>query len=99
MNDPGHSATWVPEVPKLNRFRDRQASHGPPSFRQSGPFTVNSNTFGEAYALTAILSGLQANSSFTITLWASDGTTKQTESPRVNPLEARHRICKRATGE
>jgi len=46
----------------------------------TGPFTVNSQTFGEAYLVTAIPSGLSAGSSFTINFWASDGTTKQTES-------------------
>jgi len=49
----------------------------------TGPFTVNPQTFGEAYAVTAIPSGLKQNSTFDITLWASDGTTKQTESVPV----------------
>lgn len=37
----------------------------------------------EGYVAVAVPSGLQANSSFTITLWASDGTTTQTESVPV----------------
>jgi hypothetical protein len=44
---------------------------------------VNSQTFGEAYAVTAIPSGLKQNSPFNITLWASDGTTTQTETVPV----------------
>jgi hypothetical protein len=46
----------------------------------TGPFTVNSQTFGEAYVITDIPSGRAPNSTFTITFWASDGTTTQTES-------------------
>ena len=51
----------------------------------TGPFTVTANPqdFAEAYAVTAIPSGLALNSSFTITLWASNGTTTQTESVPV----------------
>jgi hypothetical protein len=51
----------------------------------TGPFTVTANPqdFAEAYANTVIPSGLQVNSSFNITLWVSDGTTKQTESVPV----------------
>jgi hypothetical protein len=54
----------------------------PGSSNGTGPFTVTANPqdFAEAYAVTAIPSGLQVNSSFNITLWVSDGTTKQTES-------------------
>ena len=37
----------------------------------------------EGYVALAVSSGLQANSSFNITLWASDGTTKQTETVPV----------------
>jgi hypothetical protein len=37
----------------------------------------------EGYVAVAVPSGLQANSSFTITLWANDGTTTQTESVPV----------------
>ena len=57
----------------------------PGSSNGTGPFTVTANPqdFAEAYANTAIPSGLQVNSSFNITLWASDGTTKQTESVPV----------------
>jgi hypothetical protein len=60
-------------------------STGPPpippgSSNETGPFTANSTTFGEAHAVTAIPAGLQQGSTFNITLWASDGTTKQTES-------------------
>jgi hypothetical protein len=40
----------------------------------------NPQDFAEAYAVTAIPSGLQQNSSFNITFWVSDGTTTQTES-------------------
>ena len=52
----------------------------PGSSNGTGPFTVNSQTFAESYAVTAIPSGLPQNSSFSITLWVSDGTTTQTES-------------------
>jgi hypothetical protein len=37
----------------------------------------------EGYVAVTVPSGLQANSSFSITLWASDGTTTQTESVPV----------------
>ena len=37
----------------------------------------------EGYVAVAVPSGLPANSSFTITLWASDGMTTQTESVPV----------------
>ena len=37
----------------------------------------------EGYVALTVSSGLQANSSFNITLWASDGTTKQTETVPV----------------
>jgi hypothetical protein len=51
----------------------------------TGPFTVTATPqdFAEAYVVTAIPSGLALNSSFNITFWASDGTTKQTESVPV----------------
>ena len=51
----------------------------------TGPFTVTATPqdFAEAYAVTAIPSGLALNSSFNVTFWASDGTTKQTESVPV----------------
>jgi len=51
----------------------------------TGPFTVTTTPqdFAESYAVTAIPSGLKVNSSFSITLWASDGTTTQTESVPV----------------
>ena len=51
----------------------------------TGPFTVTATPqdFAEAYVVTAIPSGLAPNSSFNITFWASDGTTKQTESVPV----------------
>ncbi len=55
----------------------------PGSSNGTGPFTVNSQTFGEAYVVTGIPSGLAENSTFTITFWASDGTTTQTESVPV----------------
>ena len=57
----------------------------PGSSNGTGPFTVTANPqdFAEAYAVTAIPSGLQANSSFTITFWVSDGTITQTESVPV----------------
>jgi hypothetical protein len=37
----------------------------------------------EGYVALAVSSGRQANSSFNITLWASDGTTTQTETVPV----------------
>ena len=51
----------------------------------TGPFTATATPqdFAEAYAVTAIPSGLALNSTFTITLWASDGITTQTESVPV----------------
>ena len=54
----------------------------PGSSNGTGPFTVTANPqdFAEAYPVTAIPAGLQVNSTFTITFWASDGTTTQTES-------------------
>jgi hypothetical protein len=62
-------------------------SVGPPippgSSNGTGPCTVNSASFGEAYAVTTIPSGMAAGSAFDITLWASDGSTKQTESVPV----------------
>jgi hypothetical protein len=63
-------------------------SVGPPpippgSSNGTGPYTVNSTSFGEAYAVTDIPAGMAAGSTFNITLWASDGTTTQTESVPV----------------
>jgi hypothetical protein len=55
----------------------------PGSSNGTGPFTVNAQTFGEAYAVTAIPSGHPANSTFNITFWVSDGHTTQTESVPV----------------
>jgi hypothetical protein len=51
----------------------------------TGPFTVTATPqdFAESYAVTTIPSGLALNSTFTITLWASDATTTQTESVPV----------------
>ena len=46
----------------------------------TGPFTVTPTTFGEAYVITDIPAGLTANSTLNITFWASDGTTRQTET-------------------
>ena len=57
----------------------------PGSSNGTGPFTVTATPqdFAEAYVVTAIPSGLAASSSFNITFWASDGTTKQTETVPV----------------
>jgi hypothetical protein len=57
----------------------------PGSSNGTGPFTVTANPqdFAEAYAVTAIPSGLQQNSSFNITFWANDGSVTQTESVPV----------------
>ena len=52
----------------------------PGSSNGTGPFTDGPQTIDEAYPVTTIPAGLQANSTFTITFWASDGVTKQTES-------------------
>jgi len=52
----------------------------PGSSNGTGPFTDGPQTIAEAYPVTTIPAGLKANSTFTITFWASDGTTKQTES-------------------
>jgi hypothetical protein len=51
----------------------------------TGPFTVTAapQDFAESYAVTAVPSGLALNSAFSITLWASDGTSTQTESVPV----------------
>jgi hypothetical protein len=46
----------------------------------TGPLAVGPETIAEAYAETTIPAGLKAGSTLTITIWASDGTTKQTES-------------------
>jgi hypothetical protein len=50
----------------------------------TGPLSVGPETIAEAYPVTTIPAGLQANSTITITFWASDGTTKQTESVPIN---------------
>jgi hypothetical protein len=42
--------------------------------------SVRPQTIAEAYPVTRIPAGLAANSTFTITFWASDGTITQTES-------------------
>ena len=52
----------------------------PGSSNGTGPFTDGPQTVDEAYPVTTIPPGLPANSTLTITFWASDGTTKQTES-------------------
>src|SRR5580700_7536416 len=52
----------------------------PGSSNGTGPFTDGPQTIDEAYPVTTIPAGLHANSTFTITFWASDGTVKQTES-------------------
>jgi hypothetical protein len=52
----------------------------PGSSNGTGPFTDGPQTIAEAYPVTTIPAGLKANSTFTITFWASGGTTKQTES-------------------
>jgi len=46
----------------------------------TGPLSVGPETIAEAYPVTTIPAGLMVNSTFTITFWASDGTTRQTES-------------------
>ena len=46
----------------------------------TGPLAVGPETIAEAYPVTTIPAGLKAGSTLTITFWASDGTTKQTES-------------------
>jgi hypothetical protein len=56
----------------------------PGSSNGTGPFTVSAQTWAEAYVVTAIPSGLKAGSTFAITFWASDGTTRQTESVPVD---------------
>jgi hypothetical protein len=50
----------------------------------TGPLSVGPETIAEAYPVTTIPAGLQANSTITITFWASDGTTKQTESVPID---------------
>jgi hypothetical protein len=49
----------------------------------TGPLAVGPETIAEAYPVTTIPAGLKAGSTLTITFWASDGTTKQTESVPV----------------
>jgi len=46
----------------------------------TGPLAVGPETIAEAYPVTTIPAGLKSGSTLTITFWASDGTTKQTES-------------------
>ena len=46
----------------------------------TGPLSIGPETIAEAYPVTTIPAGLAVNSTFDITFWASDGTTKQTES-------------------
>ena len=46
----------------------------------TGPLAVGPETIAKAYPVTTIPAGLKAGSTLTITFWASDGTTKQTES-------------------
>src|SRR5580698_4944247 len=55
----------------------------PGSSNGTGPFTDGPQTIDEAYPVTTIPAGLHANSTFTITFWASDGSIKQTESVPV----------------
>ena len=52
----------------------------PGSSNGTGPLTDGPQTIDEAYPVTTIPAGLPANSAFSITFWASDGTTRQTES-------------------
>ena len=52
----------------------------PGSSNGTGPFTDGPQTIDEAYPVTTIPAGLQANSTFTITFWVTAGTTTQTES-------------------
>ena len=47
------------------------------------PDPQNYTLDAEGFVDVTVASGLQANSSFTITLWANDGTTLQTESVPV----------------
>jgi hypothetical protein len=56
----------------------------PGSSNGTGPLSVGPETIAEAYPVTTIPAGLPANSTITITFWASDGTTKQTESVPIN---------------
>lgn len=66
--------TWSTSTPPI-----------PPGWSNgTGPLSVGSETIAEAYPVTTIPAGLQANSTITITFWASDGTTKQTESVPID---------------
>ena len=57
------------------------ASAIPPGWSNgTGPLAVGPQTIAEAYPVTTIPAGLKVNSTFTITFWASAGTTTQTES-------------------
>jgi hypothetical protein len=70
----------------LSAFIDSGPGPMPPgSSNGTGPFTITASPqdFGEAYLVTVIPAGLAAGSSFTATFWASDGTTRQTESVPV----------------
>ena len=55
---------------QVSGVRDAQLARG----------SVPARNFAEAYPVTTIPAGLTVNSTFTITFWASDGTTTQTES-------------------
>jgi hypothetical protein len=55
----------------------------PGSSNGTGPFTDGPQTIDEAYPVTTIPAGLAANSTFTVTFWVSDGTTRQTESVSI----------------
>lgn len=50
----------------------------------TGPITTGATTYVEGYVEVTVPSGLPANSSFDITVWASDGTSTQTESVPVD---------------
>lgn len=66
--------TWSTSTPPI-----------PPGWSNgTGPLSVGPETIAEAYPVTTIPAGLQANSTITITFWASDGTTKQTESVPID---------------
>jgi hypothetical protein len=67
------SGTWSTGVPPIP----------PGSSNGTGPLTDGPQAVDEAYAVTTIPAGLQANSTLTLTFWASDGTTRQTESVPV----------------
>jgi hypothetical protein len=61
---------------------DVSATAGPVpagSSNGTGPITVSAQTFVEGYVLLSVPYDLTVGTTFDITLWASDGTTKQTE--------------------